>query len=122
MGFELLPIEDSDEDIYDVITITNPLQWTPRKFKDEPFDGYFYDPTDETVEAQGYPAVVNHLSQLKPSQDIDSDDIVENYAYGPMIETQVYATKLWHRVCHQELDAMYLRPFFGWRPPNVIKQ
>jgi hypothetical protein len=54
MGFELLPYEEGDEDRYDVNTITSPLRWTPRKFKDEPFDGYFYDPTDVEDEAQGY--------------------------------------------------------------------
>ena len=32
MGFQLLPIEPGDEDIYDVFTITSPLKWTPHKF------------------------------------------------------------------------------------------
>src|SRR5687768_5098195 len=50
MGFELLPVEDGDEDIYDMFTITSPMRWTPRKYKDESFDGYFYDPTNVTEE------------------------------------------------------------------------
>ena len=32
LGFELLPFEEGDEDRYDVLTITGPLRWTPRKF------------------------------------------------------------------------------------------
>ena len=34
MGFEILPIMEGDEEIYDVITITSPEQWRPRIYKD----------------------------------------------------------------------------------------
>ena len=37
MGFEILPLEPGDEDIYDIITITNPERWHPHKFQ---FDTY----------------------------------------------------------------------------------
>ncbi|HYX14539.1 MAG TPA: hypothetical protein VE944_09245, partial [Nostoc sp.] len=124
MGFELLPVEDGDEDKFDVITITSPLRWTPRKFKDEPFDGYFYDPTDVHEEAQGYPALVNHLSQEIAPGDIDLkvvEKVVSEISSAPMIETQVLATTSWHRVIHEEIDPMYIRPFLGYRPVSVVK-
>ena len=34
MGFELLPIEDGDEDRYDIFTITSPAKWIPKNFLD----------------------------------------------------------------------------------------
>ena len=33
MGFEILPIEEGDEDRYDVITITSPERWIPNRFR-----------------------------------------------------------------------------------------
>ncbi len=36
MGFEILPIEDGDQDKYDVITITSPARWAPQQFTQEP--------------------------------------------------------------------------------------
>ncbi len=35
MGFEILPIEDGDEDLFDIIPITGQAQWTPRQFMDK---------------------------------------------------------------------------------------
>ena len=35
MGFELLPIEPGDEDKFEIITITHPERWHPRKFQTE---------------------------------------------------------------------------------------
>ena len=124
MGFELLPVEDGDEDIYDIFTITSPLRWTPRKFKDESFDGYFYDPTDVDGEAQGYPALVNHLSKAIEPSEIDkrkAENVVSELASAPMVETHVLATSSWHRVIHEEIDPMYLRPYLGNRPVSVVK-
>src|SRR5688500_12097739 len=125
MQFELLPVEDGDEDIYDMFTITSPLRWTPRKYKDESFDGYFYDPTDATEEPQGYPALVNHFSyEIEPS-DIEQktvDNVVSELASAPLVETQVLATTSWHRVIHEEIDPMHLRPYFGHRPVSVIRR
>src|SRR5687768_2223502 len=118
MGFELLPVEDGDEDIYDMFSITSPLRWTPMKFKDESFDEYYYDPTDVDTEAQGYLALVNHLfNAIEPSEN--DNKIVENVVYelssAPLIETHVLATSSWHRVIHEEIDPMYLRPYLGNR-------
>src|SRR5687767_4121920 len=39
-----------------------------------------------------------------------------------MMETQVYATSTWHRVIHQNIDPMHLRPYLGWRPLSVVKR
>src|SRR6476620_3322109 len=33
MGFEILPIEDGDEDKYETFTITSPERWNPHKFQ-----------------------------------------------------------------------------------------
>src|SRR5688572_19982130 len=112
MSFELLPVEDGDEDIYDIFTITSPLRWTPRKFKDESFDGYFYDPTDFDGEAQGYPALVNHMSKAIEPSEIDNrivEIVVSELASAPLVETHVLATSSWHKVIHEEIDSMYLR-------------
>jgi hypothetical protein len=50
MGFEILPFEDGDEQKYDVITITSPNRWTPRKFTQESTtEPYFHDPSYETT-------------------------------------------------------------------------
>src|SRR5687768_6357312 len=124
MGFELLLVEDGDEDIYDIFTITSPLRWTPRKFKDESFDGYFYDPTDVDGEAQGYLALVTHLSKAIEPSEIDNrkvENVVSEFASAPMVETHVLATSSWHRVIHEEIDPMYLRPYLGNRPVSVVK-
>src|SRR5687768_2553687 len=125
VGFELLPVENGDEDIYDMFTITSPLRWTPRKYKDESFDRYFYDPTDATEEPQGYPALVSHLSQEIEPSEIDQktvENVVFEFASAPLVETQVLATTSWHRVIHEEIDPMHLRPYFGHRPVSVIRR
>jgi hypothetical protein len=62
MGFELLPIEDGDEDIYETFTITSPLRWTPHKFVTKTDDPCYYDPTDAVTDVTDYPAVLNHLA------------------------------------------------------------
>ena len=93
--FKLLDIEDGDEERFDIITITSSLRWTPRKFKDETFDGYFYDPTDVDGKAQGYSALVNHLSQEITPSDVDEKSIkkvVSDISSASLIETQVLAT------------------------------
>ena len=113
MGLELLPFEEGDEDRYDVLTITSPLRYTPRKFKDEAFDEYFYDPTDVEEEAQGYPALVNHLSQeIAPSKVANKtvESVVSVISSAPLIETQVLATTSWHRVIMEILIQCILDP------------
>ena len=62
MGFQLLPVEPGDEDIYEVFTITSPLKWTPHKFLLNKEDKSYYDPTDSMVNITDYPAVLNHTS------------------------------------------------------------
>ena len=63
MGIELLPIEKGDEDLYEIITITSPLKWTPHKFSSLVNDDSYYDPTDAIVEIPNdYPASLYHLS------------------------------------------------------------
>ena len=71
MGFELLPIEDGDENKYDVITITSPSKWTPQKFLGEPLqEPMCYDPSVEIpVETKGHLAMVNHVLQGGTSLD-----------------------------------------------------
>lgn len=123
MGFELLPIEVGDEDRYDVITIISPSKWTPQKFVGEsPQELMFYDPSDEIpVEAEGYPASVNHTSQIDTSAE-DEDETGVVGPYQPLCETQVFATTKWHRAIHHEIDPECLRPYLGWRPVKVVKK
>src|SRR5688500_4352832 len=124
MQFELLPVEDGDEDIYDMFTITSPMRWTPRKYKDKSFDGYFYDPTDATEEPQGYPALVNHLSQEIEPSDIEQqtvDNVVAELASAPLVDTQVLAAASWHRAIHEASDRKHLSAYFAHRPVAVIR-
>ncbi len=123
MGFELLPIEDGDEDRYDTFTITCPAKWTPSKFADEiPPEPAFYDPLDNNpLDTDGYPALINHISQ--------DDNIIEFYnELGvvdpdmPMMETQVMSVAAWHRTIPHEVDPERLRPYLGWRPRKVVEK
>src|SRR5687768_18524090 len=36
MGFEILPIEDGDEEIFEIFTITVPVRWTPQRLLHDP--------------------------------------------------------------------------------------
>ncbi len=58
MGFEILPIEDGDENIYDVITITSPNRWIPHKFM------------HESPEEKDDEYVVNHTSHENSSIEL----------------------------------------------------
>ena len=123
MAFELLPIEDGDENKYDVITITSPGKWTPQKFVAEPpQEPLFYDPSDASpMETEGYPAFANHTSQEDISKDSETDkDLVD--PYQPMCETQVLATTRWHKAIRQEIDPERLRSYLGWRPVQVVEK
>src|SRR5687768_68384 len=60
--------------------------------------------------AQGYPALVNHLSNAIKSSEIDNrivGNVVSELSSAPLIETHVLATSSWHRVIHEEIDPMY---------------
>ena len=57
MGFELLTIEDGDEEKYDIITITGPNPWNPNHFRGQQIWSQeqdetlpFYDPADLFVD------------------------------------------------------------------------
>src|SRR6476660_8634864 len=77
MGFEILPIEQGDEELYDVITITSPERWRPHTFVKLMSDVlYPYDPSDNdpTLKASDYPAVFNHLAHTdKDSGEAERD-------------------------------------------------
>ena len=121
MGIELLPIEQGDEDIYDIITITSPLKWTPHKFVTRLDDGCYYDPTDALQDAApNYPAHLNHLS-IKDGNlgenDLPDDPACQNDQYDmtdmtlPIMESHVLATATWHRVTHKDISPNLLRPY-----------
>ena len=124
MGFELLPIEEGDENKYDVITITSPSRCTPQKFVSEVSNNpYYYDPTDATTEDSEYPAFVNHAAQtLEEQSPNDIGDISISDPYQPLLKTQAYVTTAWHRVLHHEIDPKDLRPYLGWRPTQDVKK
>ena len=75
MGFELLPIEDGDEEIYEMFTITSPLKWTPHKFAKQSDDPCSNDPFNAITNVTGYPAVLNHLAlKLDTLRENDSSN------------------------------------------------
>ena len=132
MGFELLPIEDGDEDIYETFTITSPLRWTPHKFVTKTDDSCYYDPTDAVANATDYPApILNHLA-LKlgtlEENDYPNEQEYHNDRFDmtdmtlPIMESHVLATATWHRVTHKDIDPNILRPFLAFRPNRVIEK
>ena len=73
----------------------------------------------------GYPALVNHSSQdIAPSEINDKivENVVSENSSAILIETQVLATTSWHRVVHEDIDPMHLRPYLGWRPASVFRR
>lgn len=67
MGFEMLPIEDGDEDLYDVVTVISLIRWTPHQFmcKNKPHQN-IYDPSDTNNETSQneHSASINHITQV----------------------------------------------------------
>ena len=124
MGFELLPIEPEDEDIYDIITITSPEKWTPHKYQKKNNDIQSYDPSDNMLqnESMDYLAFLNHTALAK---DNDSGELLNLNVLDinvPLIDTQIYATTTWHRTNYQTIDPKILKPYLGYRPIDVIKK
>jgi len=77
MGFELLPINKDDKDIYDIIPITSPTRWIPSKYiSNKDTSAYFYDPSDlnHLGEEGSYPNQVNHLSNSH--QNIEEKELL----------------------------------------------
>src|SRR5687768_3096974 len=140
MGFEILPIEDGDEEIFEIFTITTPVRWTPQRFVHDPIQSDTLDiaetptatytvhtdsPADTAPEHQefSHDETRSQDSQEEPQPpifDLVKFDFV--HSKEPMIETQVFATSTWHRVIHQNIDPMQLRPYLGWRPLSVVKR
>ena len=95
MGFQLLPVEDGDEQKYDVFTITSPAKWRPRNFvKETTNDNFFYDPADASNDIPDYPAMVNHT--IKDITAPETNDILSlDVPTSPLIDSQVLATTTW---------------------------
>ena len=120
MGLELLPIEEGDEDKYDIITITSPGKWNPQKFLGEvPQEPASYEPTDEEFKLSE--VLANHTSSENP-ECIDDSMVKLVDPYTPMMETQVLAASAYRRSVHQSLDPAKLQPYLGWRPVKVVKE
>jgi hypothetical protein len=129
MGFELLPIEEGNENKYNVITITSPSRWTPQKFVSEASNKpYFYDPTDAiSNEELEYPAFANHAAQELDEQspnEIGDISIVD--PYQPLLETQAYVATADDQA-KQILARSVVRPFHQsqrvkWDPALDVKQ
>ena len=122
MGFEILPFEQGDEELFEIIKITSPERWLPYKYKKANNDIQPYDPTDLNQEISDYPIMLNHTTKLKPNTD--SGEIFELLPGPtcPLVDTQVYATTKWHRVIYQNINPILLRPYLGYRPIDVIKK
>ena len=61
MGFENLPIEDGDEDRYDIIPITGQAEWTPRQFMDE------VKPTSAHIVAVDPDGLLGFVTEVQPT-------------------------------------------------------
>ena len=104
MGFQLLPVEDGDEQKYDVFTITSPAEWRPHNFvKETTSDNYFYDPADASNDIPNYPALVNHIIKDITAPETNYISIL-SVPTNPFIDIQVLATTTWHRVIHHNID------------------
>src|SRR5687767_8666419 len=96
---------------------------------EEQQDSYYYDPTNITPETnnhKGYPANINLAAQI-PEQEVEpcAFDLVKFdvvHPSQPTMETQVYATSQWHRIIHQDINPMHLRPYLEWIPLSVVKK
>jgi hypothetical protein len=75
MGFEILPVEDGDEDKYDVITITSPEQWKPRRYKDSSLSLHVTNSPDP-------PGVL--YSTMSPEPPTENPVTMPQYEYDPM--------------------------------------
>ena len=130
MGFEILPVEPGDEEIYDIITITSPERWRPHKFLTVSNDKYPYDPSDldPTAEVNDYPAILNHLSKTNEDSGEDKLDSGEDVKFctlnsvQPIMDTQICAISTWHRVIYQNIDPTLLRPYLSYRPLDIVKK
>src|SRR5688500_5142586 len=123
MGFKILPIEEDDEDRYDIITITSPERWTPFNFltlTESP--GYFFDPSDEPNEDDDPLTSVNHMAQGNPFEELEDVSFYPLDKSMPLVDTQILATATWHKVIYKENDPKQLRPYLGWRPTEIVKK
>ena len=135
MGFEILPFEPEDEDLWETFTIISPKKWTPYKFLSTNKLSY-YDPTDEAIgNTVTYLAALNHMSVDKSiSGEADRhNDRTNDYdpandpfnmvsVSQPILDTQILATATWHRVIYKDIDPSLLRPYLGYRPLDVFKK
>jgi hypothetical protein len=81
MGFEILPWEEGDDEIYDIFDITRDTPWTPRKFRDDDnFDVNAPNPVPEITVAAA-------ASLHNP--DTEEKQITEVYGYVlPIVITE----------------------------------
>ena len=58
------------------------------------------------------------------SNDYDPADDPFNMASAsqPILDTQILATRTWHRVIYKGIDPSLLRPYLGYKPLDVIKK
>ena len=68
-------------------------------------------------EYAGYPSSFNDFSEDVTINSLNFLDSKE-----PIMNTNVLATRAWHRVIHKEIDPRHLRPYLGWRSLRVVKK
>src|SRR5688500_4758952 len=90
---------------------------------DEASEGFYYVPTDNTygnIEdcQEGYSSSIILAAQgQEEEQELSNLDLIQIdvvKASVTMIKTQVYSISTWHRVIHQDIHPMHLRPYLGW--------
>src|SRR5688572_19017040 len=99
---------------------------------EEPPQSYYFDLSDAAQghlddDQEGYPHGINIAAQMQEKEQEEEPilefinlDIVKPTT--SMIETQVHAISTWHRIIHQDIDPMHLRPYLGWRSLEVVKK
>ena len=109
MAFEILPVEDGDKEIYDIIPITGQAQWTPRQFMDQETptsahtvavdpdpdifvdaDHGFHDPVDHDKPSLG---TAVHLTMSNPGANVpyeDADSVLDFLSYAELLSGDCY--------------------------------
>lgn len=131
MRVKLYPYEEGDDEKYEIFTITSDQPWKPRSYQEgksafmaknvkkekahkiiqnvkiEGNDPNYYDPSDNNKPIYGSEVALSLDDQAILTMD-EADS-----------EAHVYATKVWHRVKHKELDPVHLQAYLSMKQVAV---
>jgi hypothetical protein len=137
MGITLYPVEDGDEEKYEIFDLTSDQTWIPRSFMNESLaynvntpttlktlfhnipvvsdSMSFYDPTDNDMVSIGTSVklqITPFVEALTFTQLTGTAGVGSTMTHNPcdQPESTALATKAWHRVIHKDLDPVLLQP------------